>query len=204
MIHNGFVHLNGNLMAAIDFETTGLQAGWHEIIQIGIVPLDADLHPISNLRPFYHNIAPKFPERQEKGTGEIHGLNLNELMIHAPSSERVADLFVDWWERLELPMDRKINPLAHNYEFEASFGKAWLGFDLFNQLFYWQARDGMREAIAMNDRAAFAGEPIPFPRVGLNALCKQFQIVNENPHDALSDAYAEAKVYRALLHHGLF
>jgi DNA polymerase III epsilon subunit-like protein len=204
MIHNGFVHLNGNLLAAIDYETTGLQAGWHEIIQVGIVPLNSDLRPNPDLRPFYHNIAPKFPERQAKGAGDVHGLNLNDLMLHAPSSERVIDLLVDWWERLDLPVNRNICPLAHNYEFEAGFGRAWLGFDLFNQLFHSHARDGMREAIHQNDRASFAGEKVPYPYVGLNALCGQFGIVNENPHDALSDSYAEAEVYRAILHVGMF
>lgn len=204
MIHSGMVHFNGNVMGAMDYETTGLIAGYHEIIQVGIVILDADLKPNPDIRPFYHNIAPLYPERQQKGAGDVHGLNLDWLMQNAPSSERVADLLVDWWERLELPMNRSIIPLSHQFEFEASFGKAWLGHELFNQLFYWQARDGLREATAMNDRAAFAGEPVPFPRVGLNALCKQFKIVNENPHDALSDSYAEAQVYRALLLHELF
>jgi len=204
MIHNGLVHLNGNLMVSIDYETTGLRAGYHEIIQIGIVPLNADLRPNRELRPFYHNIAPKYPERQEKGAGDVHGLDLNELMLHAPTSERVADLLVDWWERLDLPVNRTLAPLAHNWAFEAAHGKSWLGDDLFNMLFHSHARDGMLLAISMNDRAAFAAEKIPYPYVGLNALCKQFDIVNENPHDALSDAYAEAEVYRALLLREMF
>ena len=41
-------------------------------------------------------------------------------------------------------------------------------------------------------------------RSGLDRLCKKFGIVNENPHDAFSDAMAEADVYRALLRHELF
>lgn len=203
--YNGLVHLNGKLMAAIDFETTGLVAGWNEIIQIAVLPLDANLQPNPDLRPFYHNISPKFPERQgEGGAGNVHGLNLNDLMLNAPSSEKVADLLVDWWERLDLPATKCLVPLAHNWAFESSFGKAWLGDDLFNQIFHSHARDGMLLAGSMNDRAAFAGEPVPFPRVGLLALCKQLGVVNENPHDALSDSIAEAKVYRGLLHYELF
>jgi len=202
--YNGLVHLNGNLLTAIDFETTGLIPGYHEIIQIGVVPLNADLRPNPELRPFYHNMAPKFPERSQAGAGQVHGLDLSDLMIHAPSSERVADLLVDWWERLDLPENKTIVPLGFNWEFETGHGRAWLGYELFNQLFHGHARDGMRLAIALNDRSSFAGEPVPFARVGLKALCKHFGVNNENPHDALSDAYAEAAVYRALLLHGLF
>ena len=203
-IHSGLVHLNGNLMAAMDYETTGLIPNWHEIIQVAILPLDADLRPSKLIRPFYHNIAPVYPERQQHGAGDVHKLDLNWLKENAPSQERVADLLVDWWEKLDLPMGRKIVSLAHQYEFEASFGRAWLGHDMFNDLFHWSARDGMRLAISMNDRAAFAGETIPFDGVGLNPLCKKLGIVNENPHDALSDCYAEAGVYRSLLQYELF
>ncbi len=201
----GLAHINGKLMAAIDYETTGLIANYHEIIQIAVVPLNADLRPNKDLRPFYQNLAPKFPERQELGgAGTVHGLNLNDLMLNSPSSEKVADLLVDWWERLDLPALKCLVPLAHNWSFESAFGKAWLGDDLFNQMFHSHARDGMLLAGSMNDRAAFAGEPVPFARVGLNSLADQFGIINENPHDALSDAVTEAEVYRALLLHGLF
>ena len=38
-------HLNGNLLCSVDTETTGLRAGYHELIQLGVVPLDGDLKP---------------------------------------------------------------------------------------------------------------------------------------------------------------
>ncbi len=202
--YSSLVHLNGNLMAAIDFETTGLKPGYAEIIQIGIVPLNSDFCPSTELRPFYHDLAPKHPEHSQPGAGQVHGLNLEDLMLHALSSERVADLLVDWWHSLDLPEGKTLVPLGFNWEFETGHGRHWLGYELFNQLFHGHARDGMRLAISLNDRAAFAGEPVPFTSVGLKGLCKYFGIVNENPHDALSDAFTEAKVYRALLHHGLF
>jgi DNA polymerase III epsilon subunit-like protein len=191
-------------MVAVDFETTGSHAGYHEIIQIAVVPLDADLQPIRDLHPFYHNIAPKHPDRAERAASVVHGLNLAELMLNAPSSEKVADLLVEWFEKLDLPMSKKITPLAHNWAFESSFGKAWLGDELFNHIFHFHPRDGMLFALSIKDRAAFAGEPDPLGYVGLKSLCKKFGIVNENPHDALCDAVAEAAVYRALLVHELF
>lgn len=202
--YNGLVHLNGNLMVAIDFETTGSVAGHHEIIQIGVVPLNADLRPSEHLRPGYWNIAPKHPERAQREATAIHGLDLAELVLNAPCSEKVADLLVEWFEALDLPVGKKLTPIAHNWAFESSFGKAWLGDKLFNHIFHFHPRDSMTYALSLKDRAAFAGEPVPFDHVGLGPLCKHFGITNARPHDALCDAVAEAEVYRALLHYELF
>ena len=54
--------LNSNTMAAVDIETTGSVVGYHEIIQIAIVPLTPDLDPWDKA-PFYMDIRPDFPER---------------------------------------------------------------------------------------------------------------------------------------------
>lgn len=195
----GLVHLNGNLLASIDFETTGLQAGYHEPIQIAVVPLNSDIRPLEGVRPFYTTIRPEFPERQEKKVGYIHGITIEELMLHAPEAGKVQDLFVEWWEKLDLPVGKNLVPLAHNWAFEYSFLHAWLGVDLTNTLFSGHARDAMLYALAMNDKAAFMGLPAPFSRVGLGSICRRFNIINENPHDALNDAIAEAECYRAML-----
>lgn len=151
-------------------------------------------------RPF----KPLHPERADRRAGFIHGLNLEELVFHAPEPGKVADLLIEWWERLDLPFGKTLVPLAHNWAFEASFLKAWLGVDLVDKLFHPHARDAMLLALSMNDRAAFAGEKVPFNKVGLASLCRKFHVTNSNPHDALCDALAEAEVYRAMLHMDLF
>ena len=93
-------------------------------------------------------------------------------MLHAPESEKVADLLVEWFERLELPFKKRLVPLAHNWAFESSFLKAWLGVEMVDQLFHSHARDSMLYAIALNDKAQFRGEPVPFNRVGLGSMCR--------------------------------
>jgi DNA polymerase III epsilon subunit-like protein len=202
--YNTLMHLNGNLLAAVDYETTGGEAGYHEIIQVAVVPLDSELNPRRDIRPFYHTIAPKHISRAEHEATSVHGLDLVDLKLNALSSEKVADLLVDWFEAIDLPQSKRLTPLAHNWAFESAFGKAWLGYELFNHIFHFHPRDGMIVALGIKDRASFAGEPDPFGYVGLAPLCKKFGIVNEKPHDALCDAIAEAKVYRALLRHELF
>lgn len=195
----GLVNLDGNLLAAVDLETTGTQPGFHEIIQIAIVPLNSDLRPATGVRPFYTHVRPLHPEREEPSATQKHKIKMSELCLHSPDPDRVADLLVEWFERLELPFKKKLVPLAHNWAFESSFLKAWLGVPMVDDMFHSHARDGMAYAVMLNDKAAFRGEVPVFDRVGLGPLCNKLGIVNTNPHDALADCLAEAEVYRALL-----
>lgn len=195
----GLVHLKGCLLAAIDYETTGRRPGFHEIIQIAIQPLNADLRPSKELRPFYTTVRPEHPERWEDRAAFVHGIDKNELILNAPESGRVQDQLMEWFERLDMPFGKVIVPLAHNSPFESAFTKYWLGIERTDQLFHSHWRDSMILAVGMNDRAAFAGEPIPFPTVGLGAIAKKLKITNDKPHDALADAICEAEVYRTLI-----
>lgn len=195
----GMLHLNGNLLVSVDLETTGRRPGYHEIIQIACVPLDSDLKPAKGLSPFYTEIKPNFPERVEPQAQFKHNIPMERLLTDAPDQDKVKDLFVEWFERLDLPMKKSLVPLAHNWAFESSWMKEWLGITLFDEIWFSHARDGMLLAIAINDKAAMRGEALPFNRVGLGSLCRKFNIVNISAHDALADALAEAEVYRALL-----
>lgn len=94
---------------------------------------------------------------------------MEDLILHAPDSGKVADLLVEWWERLDLPFNKTLIPLAHNWAFEAGFLRAWLGMELMQKLFHGHARDAMLYALALNDKAAFMGLPAPFNRVGLGS-----------------------------------
>jgi DNA polymerase III epsilon subunit-like protein len=203
--YSGLVNLNGNLMAAVDVETTGVRAGYHEIIQIAVVPLNSDIRPLAGIRPFYTTVKPLYPERWDKASGHVHQLKLEDLLLYAPEPDRVADLFVEWVAKLELPFDKRLAPLAANWPFEAGFLQAWLGTDQTQEIFnFAHVRDVMIVARHMNDKAAFAGETAPFNRVGLGSLCRRLNVVNANPHDALADAMAEAEVYRSMLRIDLF
>lgn len=199
IVYPGLVHLNGCLMAAVDLETTGTRPGWHEIIQIAVAPLDSDFKVLDGVRPFYTYMKPKYPERESDAAKQKHKISMAELLLHAPEADRVADWLYDWFVALRLPFKKCLVPLAHNWAFESSFLKAWLGVEQTDLIFHSHARDGMLYAVALNDKAAFAGEPVPFPRVGLGPMCAKLGIVNTNPHDALADCIAEAEVYHTLL-----
>lgn len=199
IIYPGMTHLTGSLLAAIDFETTGRRPGYHEIIQVAIVPLDQELQPTNAAPTFYINIRPNHMERCEKDAAYVHGIDLDMLQLHAPSQDRAIDLLCEWFNQLDLPQSRVVVPLAHNWAFESAFLKGWLGPDLVDRMFHSHGRDSMILAASINDKAFFNGEKLVFPKLGLVALCAQLGIPYENAHDALADCKATAEVYRRLL-----
>ncbi len=198
-VYLGMKHLYGNILAAVDVETSGRRPGHHEIIQIAILPLDNDIRPLARVRPFYTTVRPQFPEREDPQSTKVHGIKFSDLVLHAPDQGRVQDMLIEWWKSIDLPVGKCLVPLAHNWSFESGFLKAWLGVDLAHEIFHSHARDAMTYALSLNDRAAFRGEKPPFSYVGLTALCKHFKVHNDQPHDALADCLAEAEVYRAML-----
>lgn len=197
--YTGMVHLNGSLIAAIDYETLGRRAGYHDIVQMAVVPLNSDLRPYEGIRPFYTTMRPTHPERVERQAMRVHGLDLDHLLMHAPEPGRVQDLLLEWYEKLELPFGKKLVPLAHNWAFEKGFTEAWLGADLMETLFYGTARDSMLVAGYINDKEAMSGNTPPFPMLGLKSMALKFGIINEKPHDAYHDSITEAEVYRTLV-----
>jgi DNA polymerase III epsilon subunit-like protein len=198
-VYSTLPHVRGNVLAAVDVETTGSRAGFHEIIQIAVVPLNSDLRPLPGVRPFNRYIAPLHPDREEKQATKVHGLDVNELFRTAPSPGRVADLLVEWFESLDLPVDKRLIPLAQNWSFERGFLDSWMGQSLVSNIFHFLARDSMSSALFLNDEYVFRGEIPPFQKVSLTALCQTLGVVNDHPHDALHDCLAEAEVYRRLV-----
>lgn len=197
-------HCNANLLAGVDFETTGDEPGYHEICQIAIVPLDSNFEPSREIRPFYSNIRPDHPEHADPVAMRVHKISMEDLLLNAPSQERVADMLMEWFVNIDLPVNRCLVPVVWNWSFESSFGKAWLGNKMWSRIFHSHARDGMLVATAMKDRAYFLGEELPFDGVGLTTVANKYGIENPNTHNALADAITGARAYRAIIRHEIF
>jgi len=193
----GLITFNNNTLAALDIETTGAWAGYHEIIQLAIVPLDEDLNQM-DVSPFYMNIKPDHPERTQKDATRAHGISLASL-AGCPGKDQVANTLEEWFVNLNLPMDKRLIFLTQNGFFDIPFMKVWLGQDLFDRYFCWLGRDTMQYALGLNDQAAFKCRPIPFSGVGLKSLANTLGVELDNHHDALADAIATGKVYKELL-----
>jgi len=201
-------HWNGNQVCVIDTETTGLEPGWHDIVQVCILPLDSNFEPRQDVIPFYLNLKPDSPERADPEALKINGLKLAELAIKGIDTEKAKDLLDAWIEKLDLPYTKygnrkRIIPLGQNYSFDLGFMKAWLGVDRYGELFDYHYRDTMPAALYLNDRAAMHAESVPFPKVNLRYLASTLKIPYERKHDALEDCRVTAIVYKRMVEQGL-
>lgn len=198
------IHLNGNILCAIDVETTGLRAGYHDIFQICILPLDSNFKPSKTVLPFYTEMLPRRPENTDPKAISLNKTEYAQLLINGLDSDRVADLLIEWFDKLPLPIKKNIIPLAHNWVFDRGFILDWLGHETFEHIFAPMYRDTMVAASYDNDRADFHVTQIPFPKVNLKYLCSQLKVENQRHHDALADCVATAEVYRRMVLRGTF
>jgi len=190
--------MNGNILTAVDVETSGVWAGYNEIIQIAAVPLNHHFEPHPDMRPFYLNIKPDYFDRIEKEAVAKHRINPEDLK-ECPSQDRSVELFYEWFKGLKLPFGKRLVPLAHNFAFERGFLTYWQGVEGMQDVWQSHPRDTMTLAATINDLYVWHGRKQPFKYLNLVSLCKMFDIELDNAHDALADCLATAKLYAALM-----
>lgn len=200
-------HLNGHQLAVVDAETTGLDAGYHDLIQVCVMPLDAGFQPLvwenPKILPFIMKIKPRRPENIDHKAMMVNKLQMSDIMINGVDPDQAADYFVQWFERLALGGTRvnnkKLAPLAQNWRFDRGFLIDWLGPKTFDYCFFYQGRDTMTSALYIKDRASMKAEVDPLPKVNLTYLASQLKVPSERAHDAVSDSVTCAAVYRRML-----
>jgi DNA polymerase III epsilon subunit-like protein len=174
------IHLNGNLLCAVDVETTGLNFRLHDVIQISILPLDSQIKPPQTEFPFEVNMQPKRPENIEWKAATVTTIRMVDLIQSAIDPWTAVDLFEEWFYRLNLPVGKKIMPLAHNWPFDRMFIEEWLGGPKnYEAFFHHHYRDSMAAALYLNDRAEQHVDHIPVPKVNLEYCCTVFGIKNQ-------------------------
>lgn len=187
--------MNDNVLAAMDVETTGRDPHYNEVCQIAIVLLDCHMKPVGQ---FYSNVRPEYPERMHSEAVATHGLTV-EALDTAPDRHTVIDSLWEWFQNLNLAPGKRLIPLCHNCQFDVPFVQAMLGQEQFYEIFGYPTRDTQATVSFLMDQAAYNGLKIPFPRAGLGPCCEALGIDLDDAHDALADALATARLYRALL-----
>ncbi len=192
-------HLNGNVLCAVDTETTGLKPGYHEIHQVAILPLDHGITPCKTVRPFCLDIKINFPERIDTKAIKTSKLDFAQRQLRAIEAFTAADLLDEWFDRLGLAIYKRICPLAHNWPFDREHLTHWLGNSSFEHIFSPLYRDTLPITIMDSDRCGFRGEKVCFVQHNLAYLCGKLSIKNQKAHDALQDCIATAELYRRYL-----
>lgn len=195
--YSTLLNLNGNLLCAVDVETTGDDPEAYEIWQIAVLPLDSQLRPQSSILPFYTELRPENPDMYQSAAVSRERLAL--AAQRGLDRYFAADLFNEWFERLKLPLGKRISVLAQNWVYDRGFILNWLGPAAVDRYFDARYRDTMSAALFCNDRADFTADQIQYPKVNLRYLAKTLRVENPNPHDALNDCVVTAEVYRRMV-----
>lgn len=195
MSHPSLVTLNDNLLAAMDVETSGRDPCRHEVIQLAIVLADCHLNPVGQ---FYTNIRPQYPDRMHPEAVATHGITVEDLASE-PDKYQVADDLWDWFQALELAPGKRLIPLCHNSQFDIPFVQQLLSYDLWSEIFGYPTRDTQATVVSRMDKAAFNNTKSPFPYARLSECCKVYGIQLDDAHDALADALATLRLYKALM-----
>lgn len=195
----GLVSLNGNLLCAVDVETTGINPRIHDIIEIAVLPLDNHYNPSRVVKPFVMTMKPRRPENIDLDALSVNRSKLADILTNSLDSDKVSDFLVEWFERLNLGINKRLSPLAHNWPFDRDMIIDWLGPKTFELIFDGRFRDTMAFATSQNDCAEEIGELCPYPKMGLGYLAHRFHVDAEDAHNALPDCRITAEVYRHLI-----
>jgi DNA polymerase III alpha subunit (gram-positive type) len=203
-------HLNDNLLCAIDIETSGLIAGYHEILQIAVIPLGNDFEWNKHMQFFDHILRPDFVERVDVEAVKTlrrqdTSLDYDQVIISREkiakycsegiSQDRAIDSFLNWFERLHLKPKKRIIPIGHNLAFDMPFIKAWLGPESFDLVFDPRWRDTMGVSLFWNDVDAYRQDRCTFKDAKLSSVCTSMRVENMMAHNAFDDALATARCY---------
>lgn len=194
-----YLHLGGHLYAAIDVETTGTVPHYNDIIQVAVIPLDYNFNPTSDILPFLMDIIPKRPDNVDWEAMRINKIKLCGIMLRGVEAYRAADLFMEWFQRLNLGFNKRITPVGANYVFDRGFLMDWLGPETYSMAFNSDFRDVLSIAAFRNDCAKWHDDPIPHQQCSLKRLCSDYNIERTKSHDATDDARVTAEVYKHLV-----
>jgi DNA polymerase III epsilon subunit-like protein len=216
---HGITHLNGDLVCALDTETTGLDCNYHEVVQVAFVILGANFEVDKSIEPFYATISPEYFNRWDPDAARVNGLK-EVSKSHGLDKYTVLDHFIDWYDTLPLqetncpPYHKRLIPLAKNWCFDHGFLRKWFSVldetndPAFDRYFNCRmARDLQTVVHYMNDLAYGNVCEYPFNKTSLGSVCKRLDINVVGAHDALADAEMTAAAYSRLINmrmpHGL-
>lgn len=204
---HSMVHLNNNLMCAVDLETTGLHPGVHEIIHLALLPLNSQFEWHKDKPLLDMHMKPDKIMSIENDALTVSKSQLAEILQTGIPQDAAETMFDQWFKKLNLGHERRIVLLGfNNIGFDNLFLKEWLGHKMYETYFFPHSRDVQVIASYLNDVADAKQNSIPFPKgfsLSQIALRVGVEMDNTRSHDALYDAACAAKVYKKLLYHYL-
>jgi DNA polymerase III alpha subunit (gram-positive type) len=182
------------LLAIVDVETTGLFAGYHEMIDLGLVMTDLDGRVVDSL--FIH-IQPEHPERLSEGARRVNGFDAAKWrQMHALTKTVAVDSIISFHRRVA--GNKPVLLVAFNSQFDAAFldhlfrsrGTTW------RTLYHYFVLDIPSMAWALGYRDLTGA-----------ALAKRLGVADEprvaDEHTGITGAMLNVRIYQALRARGM-
>jgi DNA polymerase III, epsilon subunit and related 3''-5'' exonucleases len=164
--------------AVVDLETTGLDPQTHEVLSVGVVPVDGGRIILG--RSFYSTVRPLVAP--DSRTVVIHGIRPVDAAAARPADEVARELVEQLGDRILV---------AHVVDVERGFLTEWL-------------RDAGYQSGRVVDTDILArvvicrrGGPLVATHVGLGAAAAHFGLPEHRRHHALGDALTTAQLFLA-------
>jgi len=168
-------------LAFIDIETTGLDVTKHEIIEIGCVITTPKLKVIEK---FELKIKPEKIENADSISLKVNHYNLEDWEF-AHTLKDVMKIFSK--------KTKDCIMVGQNVSFDSCFLENAFYKTGFKNNMHYHKLDTISIAWAKFHKKR------SFEHFSLREMCKLFDIKNERPHSALSDAYATYQLYKKLM-----
>jgi DNA polymerase III subunit epsilon len=166
--------------AVVDVETTGLDADVHEIVSIGIVPVDAGRIPIGSA--FYREVRPTEPPT--RATIVVHGIRPSQAAAAAHPQDVASEVMAQLSGRVLV---------AHVSTIEQRFLGSWL------HPLGWRPPSLVIDTDVLTRRWLAEERQLSMDEhVGLGAAAGLFGLPEERRHHALGDALTTAQLFLAL------
>ena len=175
------------MIAGIDIETTGLVAGYNELVSLSVVLLEANFTIFDT---FTIKSKPIFLNRITPESSSINGFYKDDYENDSDflPAQSARSQFVTWAQNIS---DEKFKALAQDWTFDKNFLKYWLGDKKFDFLF---ERDYLDTKVISN----FLMEADYMERGGtsLNDIANYFSIPEPKAHTSLGDVQTTIHIYK--------
>jgi DNA polymerase III epsilon subunit-like protein len=178
-------------IVCFDFETGGLEVGYHEVIQVAGKAYNGrtlEPYPVDQGGEFSSLMRPMHPDRLEDAALKVNGKTRKELE-KAPSQKDVWCQFIDWVSRY--------NPKKNAFNAPIPAGKNIRHFDLkFVDVLNETHSPKKKKTVLFNTRTQLDLEDIIFlwfegsselSNFKMDTIRTYFGMSHENSHDALTD-----------------
>lgn len=199
----GMQHLNANVIAAVRIGMTGLHQEEAEMCEICVLPLDKELEPHDELLMFNMRIKPERPEDIDWKHSYFGKAQMADVILNSYDSAKVSDLFVEWFDGMDLKYRKQLLPIGHDYMMTRQVLINWLGYKEYSRIFAENYRDLRVAANYVNDYHAVRGESVPYAKQDQRWLAKKHDVeVVDHGGSCASDCMNIARTYKRMLQTG--